>query len=309
MSLSHALVATVTLVLPLAAQQYRFQPFSVRGRPTYAQSINNRGAIVGYYTAANGSAAAFKRHANGVFEIVTIPEFYDRIVLTGINNFGDLVGSASSTEHGITIEWGFKLTGGSQGTYTKIIYADFDSDPFYRVQVNGLNSIGDFVGHSSSYDGFVNTGGVFSAMRFPGASFTTPYGIAWDGTVVGCYGQVGAGVIAFLRGPHGNFLALKIANASFVCALGISNAAGKIVGNYQDTTGKMHGFVYDYLSDLGIASIGAAGARTIPVQIVDYPGATRTVVTGIDGPDGITGWADLSNGTTISFIGTPQPLP
>ena len=303
-SLPHTLVLTSTLLLPLSAQQYSFQPFSIHGRPTYAQSINNRGAIVGYYSPPNSGDRAFKRHANGVFEFVTIPDIYDRMTLTGINNFGDLVGFASSTDRGITIQWGFTLTG-SQGTYTRIIYADLDRDPFYRVDVNGLNSAGDFVGRSSSYGGFVNIGGVFSAVQFPGAPFTTPYGIAWDGTVVGCYDQVGTGVIAFLRGPHGNFLGLKIANAPYVCARGISNAAGKIVGSYQDTAGKFHGFVYDYLSDLGTASVGAVGARTVPVQVVDYPGATRTVVTGIDGPGMITGWADLSNGATISFIGTP----
>ena len=264
---------------------------------------------MGYYTPSNSGDRAFKRHADGVFEFVTIPDSYDRITLTGINNFDDLVGSASATERGLTIQWGFKLTGGSQGTYTRIVFADLDSDPFYRVEVNGLNSLGNLVGRSSSYGGFVNVGGVFSAMQFPGAPFTTPYGIAWDGTVVGCYSQVGTGVVAFLRGPHGNFLALRIANAQYACARGINNAAGKIVGDYQDTSGKWHGFVYDYLSDLGAASSSAVGSRTVPVQVVDYPGATRTVVTGIDGPEVITGWANLSNGTTISFIGTPQPLP
>jgi hypothetical protein len=59
--------------LPLAAQTYSLQAFTVPYAPNYqtiARGINNRGAVVGHLFRphSGGLTRGFKRDANGVFE-------------------------------------------------------------------------------------------------------------------------------------------------------------------------------------------------------------------------------------------------
>src|SRR2546430_2388349 len=132
-----------------------------------------------------------------------------KIVLNGINNNGDVVGSASFSFHGFTSVQRFKLSGGSNGTLEYIAYPDSD-DPFANTFVYGLNNGGDAVVRESNFGGFVYSGGTYSAIAFPGVTsfLTTPYGIAFDGTVVGCYSSPQGRQVPFLPGSPGRFLSL-----------------------------------------------------------------------------------------------------
>ncbi len=301
-------VLTSVLVFPLSAQQYRFDPFTVDGLWTYAQAINNRGAIVGHYTLTRDwGTHAFKRHANGTMERVELYElYYDSLVLNGINNFGEMVGTGAFYERGWSAVYAFEA-GGSPRT---IKYFGYPSDDVFPEEYGvAINSAGHIVGRLRGDGGptisYLKIGSDYQEITFPNGDATTVYGIAADDTVVGC-GRRGS-EFPFLRGPKGNYLELIIPGAQSACALGISDPAGKIVGRFEDIAGKWHGFVYDYLTDLRPTEMAVSAVRNIPVQVVDYPGAVRTEVTGINGKGVIVGWAIMpgKDKAAISFTGTP----
>ncbi len=137
----------------------------------------------------------------------------------------------------------------------------------------------------------------------PGAQSTVPYGIAADGSIVGCAVKHNQ-VFVFVRGPQDNYQTFHIPNApasNNQCAYGINNVAHLIVGFYIDSAFIYHGFTYDYLA----GSSGVADEAPISVNTVDYPGATITVIAGVNDKGEITGNAVLPTGSYFGFIGTP----
>lgn len=297
-------VALLLALLPcLAAESYNFEKLTVAQSENWgmdALSINNRGAVVGFYATFrrwNG----FKLHANDVLEFPIIhPNPNTQTVLTGINDHGEMVGyyRQSNQIHG------FRVIDGSPRTYIPV-----DVKPGVDTYVYSINNLGDFAGEfreSNSIHGFVSIGGAISQIDVPGAGSTMANAVAWDGTVVGRYYST-SGVFGFLRGPKGKFLRFQIANAIFVAPLGINNEAGKIVGWYRDTSDKEHGFVYDYVADLNAPANGAeATVRTVPVTTVDFPGAISTAINGINARGVIVGGAYTPTTARFGFIGTPK---
>ncbi len=265
--------------------------------------------MVGWVRPKAGVPFGFKRDANGVLEApIADPENLSGTYATGINNFGEITGWYEISTSGLSETFGFELTGGVRGTYMTI---DLSHDYPYSTVINGLNNLGDFVGTRTGppSGAFASIAGIVTSVQFPGAFETTANGIGWDDSIVGCANR---GAFAFVRGPHENFLKLEVAGAQKTCALGINEAAGKIVGYYQDAVGgtgaPYHGFIYNYASDLRFTSqLSAAAVRSIPVQAIDYPGAIGTRVTGINSKGTIVGWAEMADGFVVSFTGTPLP--
>lgn len=299
--------------LSLFAQTYNFQAFSVphpANNATSAWGIDNRGAIAGFFSFAvldsHGNVVpanrGFKRDANGVFEYPIIAPTDDThtTIATGIDDSGTIVGYSFDQQNNFH---GFLLTGGKHGDFTTI-----DEPPGPSTWVFGINNLGDFAGATGPglpLHGFVSRSGIVTQIDFPGALGTEANAVASDGTVIGCYGTA-SGAFAFLRGPKGNFLGLQVAGAAQTCALGISNEAGIIVGYYRDSSNGYHGIVYNYVADLAVRGDGASGsARSVPVEVIDYPGAIQTELTGINAQGVIAGWAQPAKGYGFSFIATP----
>jgi hypothetical protein len=95
--------------------------------------------------------------------------------------------------------------------------------------VTGINNLGDFVGsHGPQFpgtNGFVSHNGVVSPVLVPGATGAIPFGIAWDGTIVGIAGNRKHGDFGFLRGPAGRFKLFTIAGSTLLAVRGINNVA------------------------------------------------------------------------------------
>ena len=296
MPFSRLLFLTVLSVAPIFAQIYHLQELIVGGHRTLPYSINNLGAIAGYY--ALGESV----QPDGSQFVVPADRY--KIGYRGINNFGDLIGSISYNDR-------FPVTAGALYRNGQLVRRyDFD---FPDTTVDGLNS-GDVVVGGNVID----DGTALTWVDYPGAAGTKLYGIGWDRTVVGCFFFLPPGSPsgtplskAFLRGPKGKFLELRIPNAVTSCAYAINEAAGEIAGVYQETLGgPVHGFVYDYAADLmTLEGAGGVAPKTIPIKVVDYPGAESTTVRGINGKGVVVGWANTKGGTPFGFIGTPVSTP
>jgi len=292
----------LTLLPTLSAQQYTFQRFSVPGQPgTIANSINNRGAIVGNSTTGQG----FKRDANGVFEFPISGQ------LKGINDSGEIAGYYGGQDGN---DHGFLLTGGVHGTRTTV---DVPPGPWTLIQ--GINNLGDFAGYTEDinarqYHGFVSIGGVITQIDVPGADGTWVTAIARDSTVVGYYSETINGsqhVYGFVRGPKGNFLRFRVPPGFKTLPQGINNEAGVIVGSYGEGKNglvQIHGFVYNYLADLAaLDGLSANAVRTVSAQTVDYPGKHQTYIAGVNAKGVLVGYTVQGVHPVFSFTATPVP--
>ena len=268
---------------------------------TYATAINNPGVIVGYAHEQYQPPVGYVRHPDGR---LTYPiRIIDETTLTGINNSNVIVGWYRFTTQALTSIRGFRIAGGN----TKVI--DISRGIFPRTQITGINGTGALVGVADAgdgnTDGFLLSAGTVEWLK----PFAYPKGIAADGTIVGCfYPQGNTPAVPFLRGPKGNYLTLRIPGADSACANAMNNTARKIVGSYTDgPTGSKHGFIYDYVSDLGAGpALSGLPTREIAVQVVDYPGAANTEIMAINGDGVIVGTASNSDGIPYAFIGTPE---
>ncbi len=159
---------------------------------TQATGINPRGDIVGRYV-TGGETHGFLRDRDGDFTSIDVPDATFTWAF-GINPGGDIAGeycSADDQAHG------FLLSGGE---FTSIdvpgaIGAPGCRDappPQHRGTVGcGINPRGDIVGRYNSADGmnhgFLLSGGEFTSIDIPGATFTTAIGINPRGDIVGRY--------------------------------------------------------------------------------------------------------------------------
>lgn len=280
-----------------AQQKYSFQKFTIpNAEATFATGINNQGIVVGYANTNNPyeSPLGFQRLPDG-----TITNLSWSTAISGINNHAETVGWVSFCSR---FCYGYGYYRDASGQTFQLLFSDLPDGA--ATNPYAINDSGYYVGTHNSSEGnhtFIGRGTtVTEYVIFPGAETTVLQGIAWDGTVVGCYDDK-----PFLRGPRGRFLALRIPGVTGdACAHGINNAAGKIVGVMGT-----HGFVYDYASDLnGVQEqVGGTVARVIPVQLVDYPGAIQTQLRGINAKGVIAGWARGTDQTIFGFIATPVP--
>src|SRR5581483_10498525 len=137
------------------------------------------------------------------------------------------------------------------GTYTPI---DFPGSN--RTEPLGINSSGQVVGDyfgDGRLRGFLLSGGTFLTFDVFGSTQTTGFGVNDLGQVVGRY-SAGASVHGFLL-SDGEFTTLDFPGAAgFSSAEGI-NAAGQVVGVYQDAGGRFHGFLATPVPQPGTAAL------------------------------------------------------
>jgi uncharacterized membrane protein len=163
----------------------------------------------------------------------------------------------------------------------------------------GINAGGQIVGaydDATGTHGFLDNGGVFSAIDVPFASsFTQTRGINASGLIVGSYNNVfAAGAHGFLDNA-GTFSPLDAAFAGviFTDAIGI-NDVGQIVGDYGDATG-----TYGFLDNGGIFS-----AIDVP-----FTGGTATQAWGINEAGQIVGIYMDAASHIHGFLATPAAIP
>lgn len=282
MSHSHlvggALVAALVagaLAAPAARAQLTFTPINVPGATsTYAWGVNGTGQIVGAYVDATGTHG-FLDNA-GSFTTLDVPGARGTSAY-GINATGQIVGGFTDNvgvNHGFlyagggfgvldvpgattTVARGINAAGQISGSYTDHVvngqHGFLDNagvftpiDALVYTYATGINDAGQVVGyyftpHAGPY-AFLYSGGVVTDLR-TGAAAT---GINNAGQIVGYdsypYTTSGVGYHGFVRDAGGAMNYFDVPGAADTYAEGI-NAAGLVVGYYDDATRGVYGFL------------------------------------------------------------------
>ena len=195
-----------------------------------AAGINDVGQIVGSLTnTVNPNpgflAEGFVYSGNLLTTILVAPPY--ETYATGINNLGQVVGISCvpDTPKGSVPCQSFL---DNRGVLTPI------SDPratngTFAYGINDAGQIAGVYGTASGNLGFVDTGGVFTTISVPGASYTYAYGINDVGQIVGESCNASLECQSFLD-TGGVFTTISVPGAN-TSARGI-NDAGEIVGFY-----------------------------------------------------------------------------
>jgi probable HAF family extracellular repeat protein len=192
----------------------------------------------------------------------------------------------------------------------------------------GLNSSGEIVGSfvsAGKQAGFLYSGGNFQTIACPNASFTIAQGINDTGVIVGWCDPAGS-TQGFIY-QNGSYSYLSYPGAARTALMGVNNL-GDVVGSYQ-LSGSQYGFVYrngafktlvsarnaDGInkSEMIAANVcgtnchGIVKAKTktgwVLVQKVYYPGASSTVLGGINDNGDLSGaWGPTPDGQQEGFV-------
>lgn len=221
---------------------------------TYANALNNPGAIVGSYSTSEFNSTGFL-YSGGAFSNISDTKFQiggktNNTYPRGINDSGVIVGAYQN----FFGTYGFLYSGGA--------FTDISVPGAFDSYATGINDAGQIVGYS--YNGFTDIGfldqnGSFTPINDPhaGSSYgqgTFPWAINSSGTVVGYYIDSNNIAHGFLD-QNGVFTTLDDPNAGAVAyegsyALGI-NDLGQIAGYYvvsgtgQDYGLDYHGFLFN----------------------------------------------------------------
>lgn len=220
---------------------------------TQPLGINNPGLITGFCEGDGcGIGDSFLRDSGGNFTTFGFPSSCSTIAYS-IDNSGQIVGSYTNSCSGSNQS--FQLAGGN---FTPIAIPGSQSD-----EALGLNNAGDIVGTYGTANPFVEnhgyllSAGSLTTIDAPGATVTRAQGIndPPSKTIVGVYAD-GGGVSHGYMLAGGNFTTIDVPGAISTAPYKINNN-GQIVGSYQDSTGRFHGFLATPLpcgGSCGIAS-------------------------------------------------------
>jgi len=184
----------------------------------------------------------------------------------GINRSGTIIGQSYADNP--SFEY-------SDGTYTLL------NDPLARMATTyayGINDAGTIVGSYAVGDvahGFFYANGMFTTFNVPGALNTALTGINNAGTFWGGYDNH---TFVDQRGV--------ILTDPFIGGIAGINDHGVVAGNYTDSAGVNHGYVY------------ANGVYTT----IDAPGGGVTTLTGINDAGDVVGIEELGCCTQYSFV-------
>jgi uncharacterized membrane protein len=284
-------IAAVAAFAPAAAHAlaFEFTVFDVPGATfTAGFKINNHNVVVGDTNA--GAPVSFNgfTYDNGVISIFTPLGGDGQLDLTrGNNDAGTVVG-----------ETGFFVSGPFGRGFS------YDGTTFTEINVPGATRTGiRDINNNGLMSGRVRIGSENLAMLYDGTTLTT-FGLAGAtsnfgeglndlGQVVGISNDGFAHLAFYYDGATAT--AFTIGAALCNQGWGINNA-GDIVGLYgaaADCSDAIHG----YVRHLGIDTT------------IDIPGATSTLVAGINDNGWIVGSYTDTIGNTHAFIGSPIPEP
>ena len=314
-----AAVIALASSFPAWPQTYTFEVFQVpyppeeSARLTTAQGIDNFGRVVGDfqfdYAVGYARVRGYIRHPGGAFEYpIKMPNDNGNTDVVGINTSGTIAGTYYPAPK---IFRGFVRT---NGLMSPVAIGDV-------TEITDMNDRGDLLGIAWTggvrQDFLLLDDGTRIDITLPESRPNFATALAWDRTVVGWYHEPGVpNSVPFVRGPKGNCFRFRLRGmpeARGIRATGISNAAGKIVGNYYDSNDnyRLNGFVWDYRSDLvaaeALAVAPSAGTTNLPfltvsVQVVSA--GQNTELSGINARGQIVGTISGASGT-FGFVGTP----
>ena len=269
---------------------------------TIAWGINTDGAVVGAYTDSAGSTHGFLVR-EGKFTTIDYPGAV-YTTAQGINSQGDIVGchieDATRIPNSIGCH-GYLL---HQGTFTSV-----DVTGKYGEIAARINDAGLIVGcaHDDTGPGGAMSDGMHGFMYSNGASsqlstnMTMNYSVTADGGVT-------TGIVSMDGGTHGylasgdTVVPFDFPFAATTNPFDMTPSGDTIVGAYIDAAKGTHGF----LMRLG-DSTGTFGGLTGPFEFVtiDYPGAARTIVRGINPQSDMVGNYVDAAGKTHGFFLSP----
>jgi len=211
---------------------------------TVAISINDGGAVTGFYLVANNVAHGFVRAASGA-----------------INTF-DVPGAGAGRNEG-TFPMSINTAGDVAGMY-------FDANNVYHGFVRAAG------GTIATFDA-PGAGGA-------GHRGTMPLSINTGGDITGMYDAADAVRHGFIRGANGTITAFDVTGAGTGLTQGTTpmsiNAAGAVTGYYEDANGGTHAFVRaaggPITAPIDVAGAGGSGGASHNFSFIG------TIATGID---------------------------
>jgi probable HAF family extracellular repeat protein len=251
--------------------------------------INNKGVVVGYYGSGKDD-----QHPNKGYKVAP---------MYGQNDFADrnYPGAMQTQEVGINdsqLQVGFYVEDdGSNhgfvrhgGTWEAVDYPGSKDLKTPFNQLLGISQKGMAAGfwnddagnaHGYLYDVRNDT---YHPVKLPlHAKGLTATGVNDHGLICGFFTK-GGNTHAFIAW-RGGLRVLDLGDKKNTQALGI-NAAGTVVGSYEDKHGNTHGFVYEHRV----------------VRTVDAPDADSTVVNGVNDHHQLVGYYEDGNGNTKGFL-------
>jgi probable HAF family extracellular repeat protein len=274
-------VLAVLCLALLAAQTSQHYDFFPAGNfPNAYETVPlgvGLGHIVGYYLASGANNAYIQ---TGTSFADAAPPGSITSYLTGINRHGIAVGGYCPKGcNPVTGQLGYRYDSGTGKMRTISFPMNGASTTAYGINDSDV-IVGGYCPNSPvcpqgqsnpASHGFIDTGGVFTTLDFPGAQATSAFSINNAGTIVGFYIINNTGPHAFLY-QNGTFTNIDFPGSGDTVATAVNNS-GVAAGLFGNSTG-VHGFTY------------SNGTFTQ----IDKPGATATQVTGINDRNEVVGY-------------------
>lgn len=286
-----ALLASLWISLPAAAQTYSFRIVDVPGSSSSRVLVNtNAGVLVGDYGTTKFSINSGFVLANGTFTRIAFPGASITFA-EGINNHLQVVGwysDPSGNQHG------FMLNGG--------IYRTVDFPGALSTVAGAINDVGVIVGwydDGSRFHGFSarcspgGNCGQFTTSDFPGSAGSFINGINNVGQIVGDYsltqGYLNTDFHGYLQNGS-SYTKIDFPSSIDTDAVGLNNV-GEIVGDYTNDGQVYHGYTYINQS----------------YTMLDVPGAANTFLGYINDVGQIVGERDgpVLQTEEYGFLATP----
>jgi hypothetical protein len=275
---------------------------------TFPESINDAGAVAGYYLDGNTLYHGFLRSPRGEFLTFdapgtgtsvgfrwTFPNSINSPSSISINNRGTVTGNyvdSNNVSHGFLRSPGGEfITLDAPGASS----AAGSFDGTFPSSINNGGAItGNYIDANEVIHGFLRSpGGEFTTFDAPGVSSvaapgygTFPKRINDAGAITGHFTDVHNVIRGFVRSPSGKFTTFDAPGASSVAAFGYGtfpkgiNAAGAITGHFTDAHGVIHAFLrspggeFTTIDAPGASSVAAFGYGTLPESINDAGAVT-----------------------------------
>ncbi len=251
---------------------YTFKTINFPGATsTQAYGINAFAQIVGTYNNAAGQHGFL--YSGGKFTTLDYPGATSTTAF-GINNAGQIVGVYNDPNGGGSFLY-------SGGVFTKLSV----NDP-RDINNSGEMAVG---------GGFVDGNGTFTAINYPGAPGTDPFGINDLSQIVGLYFDTNFTPHGFLY-SSGTYSTIDFTSPNIFWSYcwGINNH-GQIVGEYTDRQSALHGYTYSAGTFTGFDFPGTISG-TEAHHVNDFGQIVGVYTTG--------GTAYTPNG----FLASPSPL-
>jgi uncharacterized membrane protein len=219
-----------------------------------AVGINDSGQIVGAFSLTDkGGTKNVTGYlfAGGAFTTISFPRA-GHTQCRGINNAGDIVGyfSVNGADNFDVNRHGFLL---HAGAYSSIDFPGASYTEAWRINDSG-QILGRYIGPDGNFHLFLLSNGSFTSIDYPGAVQTAPAefshlgGLNNNGDVVSDYCSSGKCVLNTFGEIHafllsgGAFISFDAPGSAVTVAFEI-NDLGAIVGVYQDSSFRTHGYL------------------------------------------------------------------